>query len=268
MLEQMINFFTSWFVYPGIVWTSVLLGIGLAVLFGAIWFAAYWTPVIIKPWAWAVLAVSAVLSLIAVVFLQIPLQFWIGQLLAQFWSQEVLVRWLLVAGIPQILCSGLVQEGSKLVPVVVYWQRKGRNIDPRLGLVVGAVAGLGFGIFEAVWVHNTLFAYGWNWQVVQANGLIALAPFWERFFTVGFHIAVSGLAGWGLARGWGWQFYLLASFLHSLTNYGVALLTVGVMTIVQVEIYVAAMALLLTGGVLWLRWRKSGKLVEPEVSGA
>ena len=58
MLEQMIDFFVSWFVYPNILWTSLLLGVGLAIVFGAVWFAPYRTPILKKPWAWAVLAVD------------------------------------------------------------------------------------------------------------------------------------------------------------------------------------------------------------------
>ena len=46
---------------------------------------------------------------------------------------------ILLFGIPQILLSGLVQEGAKLVPVVLYWRREGRSLDPKLGLAVGAV---------------------------------------------------------------------------------------------------------------------------------
>jgi RsiW-degrading membrane proteinase PrsW (M82 family) len=264
MLEQMIAFFVSWFYYPNILWTSLLIGIGLAIVFGAVWFAPYWTPILKKPWAWAVLAGSAFLSLAAVTFVQIPLQVWTGQALGHFWSQEVLMRWLLLAGIPQILYSGLVQEGSKLVPVVVYWWRKGKNIDPKLGLAIGAVAGLGFGVFEAVWAHNTIFASGWSWEAVQTGGLVALAPFWERFFAVAFHIAASALAGYGLAKGWGWQFYLLASFLHGFLNYSVVLLQSGIFTIVQLEIYAAVVAVLVTAGALWLRWRKTNELAERE----
>ena len=256
MLEQMISFFVSWFVYPNILWTQLLIGIGLAIVFGAVWFTAYWTPILKKPWAWAVLAVSAFLSLIAVTFIQIPLQFWAGQALSHFWSQETLMRWLPLAGIPQVLFGGLVQEGSKLVPVVAYWWRKGRNIDPKLGLAIGAVAGAGLGIFEAVWVHNTVFASGWSWQAVQTNGLVALAPFWERFFTVAFHISVSALAGYGLARGWGWQFYLIAAFLHAFLNYSVVFFRLELVTVIHVEIFVAIWAVLITAGVLWLRWRK------------
>jgi len=256
MLEQMVSFFVSGFANPSI------LGIGLAIVFGAVWLAGYWPPLFKKHWLWAVLATSAILTWAAVAFIQIPLQLWTGQVLNHFWSQEILMSWLLLAGIPAILLSGLVQEGSKLVPVVVYWWRKGRNIDPKLGLAIGAVAGVGLGIFEAQWVHNTIFASGWSWEAVQTGGVVALAGFWERFFTVAFHIAVSALAGYGLAKGWGWQFYLLASFLHAFTNYSVVLLQSGLMTIVQLEIFAAVWAMLVTGGALWLRWRKPAVVAE------
>jgi len=261
----MVGFFVSGFVYPGILWNQVLLGIGLALVFGAVWFIPYWTPILKKPWAWAVLAAGAFLSWAAVAFIQIPLQLWAGQALDYFWSREVLMSWLLLAGIPGILLSGLVQEGSKLVPVVIYWWRKGRSIDPKMGLAIGAVAGLGLGIFEAVWVHNFIFASGWSWEAVQTGGLLALAGFWERFFTVAAHVAFSALAGWGLAKGWGWQFYLIASFTHAFLNYGAILFHSGLFTVVHVEIYVAVVAALVTAGALWLRWRKTVELAESGV---
>jgi len=264
MLEQMVDFFVSGFVYPGISWPQLLLGIGLAIVFGAVWFTPYWTPILKKPWAWAILVASAILSWAAVTFIQIPLQVWSGQALNHFWSQEVLLRWLLLAAIPQILLTGLVQEGSKLVPVVVYWWRKGRNIDPKLGLAIGAVAGAGLGIFEAQWVHNTVFAAGWSWEAVETGGLVALAGFWERFFTVAFHIASCAIAGWGLAKGWGWQFYLIASCLHGILNYSVVFLQSGLLTSIQLEIFVAVWAILVTAAALWLRWRKPAELAVSE----
>lgn len=254
----MLSFFSSWFANPSV------LGIVLAVVFGAVWLVCFWPPLFKRPWLWAVLAGSAILTLVAVTFVQIPLQVWTGQAL----GQEVFLQWPLLASIPAILFSGLVQEGSKLVPIVLYWWRKGKNIDPKLGLAIGAVAGAGFGIFEAQWIHNAIFAAGWNWEMVQNSGVIALAGFWERFFTVAFHMGVSALAGYGLARSWGWQFYLLAAFLHALVNYGAVLFGTGVMTIVQVEIYIAVIAVLVTAVVLWLRWRKPAGLAELEVSSA
>ena len=260
MLEQIVGFFVSLFTNPSV------LGIGLALVFGTIWLAPYWPPLFKKYWLWAVLVSSAILSLAAVSFIQIPLQIWAGQALNYFWSEEILMNWLMLAGIPQILLSGLVQEGSKLAPVVIYWWRKGRNIDPKLGLAIGAVAGAGLGVFEAVWVHNNIFAAGWSWEAVQTGGIMALAGFWERFFAVAFHIAASALAGYGLAKGWGWQFYLLAAFLHAFLNYSIVPLQSGLITIIQLEIFAAVWAVLVTAGALWLRWKKSAELAESEVS--
>jgi len=251
MIDIMVGFFKSFFQNPS------ALGIGLAIAFGAIWLAAYRPPLIKRPWFWAVLVSSAILTLAALSFIQIPLQNWTGLAQMHFWSQEVLERWILLAAIPQIFLSGLVQEGAKLVPVVVYWWRSGKNIDPRLGLAIGAVAGAGFGIFEAQWQHNFIFASGWTWGAVQAGGFMALSGFWERFFAVAAHTAFSALAGYGLARGWGWQFYLIASVLHGLLNYSVVLVHAGLFTALHMEIYVAVLAVLVTAWALWLRWRKT-----------
>jgi RsiW-degrading membrane proteinase PrsW (M82 family) len=256
MIDIMVGFFKSFFQNPS-AW-----GIGLAIAFGAVWLACYRPPLFKRPWLWAVLVSSAFLTLAALSFIQIPLQNWTGLALLHFWSQEVLMRWILLAAIPQILLSGLVQEGSKLVPVVVYWWRSGKNIDPKLGLAIGAVAGAGFGIFEAQWQHNVIFASGWIWQAVQTGGFMALAGFWERFFAVAVHIAFSALAGYGLARGWGWQFYLIAAALHGLVNYNVVLLQAGLFADVHVEIYVAVLAVLATAWALWLRWRKGAATAE------
>ena len=265
MLEYMLDFFKTWFYAPGLSWNLLLLGVGLAFAFGAVWFAAYWTPILKKPWAWAILVGSALLTLLAVTFVQIPLQWWTSQALNHFWSSAALSDWLLLAYIPTILLSGLVQEGSKMVPMVFYWRRKGRNITPRMGLIIGAVAGLGFGVFEVIWVHNTVFAAGWNWGMVESGGVMGLAVFWERFFAVAFHIAASALAGYGLAKGWGWQAYLVASGLHAALNYGIVLFSFGVFGTVGLEIYVAVGAVLVTAAALWLRWRRTAELtpVEP-----
>jgi uncharacterized membrane protein YhfC len=124
------------------------------------------------------------------------------------------------------------------------------------------VSGAGFGVFEAVWVHNTILASGWTWAAVETGGVLALLGFWERFFSVAFHIAASALAGYGLAKRLGWQFYLIASVLHGLTNYGVILLQAGVLTSIQVEIYIAVLAVAITAVALWLRWRSADGPVE------
>lgn len=256
MIDYMVNNFMSFFQDPS-AW-----GVGLAIGFGVVWLACYWPPLFRRPWLWAVLVSSAFLTLAAVSFPQIYLQYKAGQALMHFWSQEVLMRWILLAAIPSILITGLVQEGAKLVPVVVYWSRSGKSLDPKLGLAIGAVAGAGFAIFEAQWAHNQIFAAGWTWEAVQAYGFWALAGFWERFFTVAAHIAFSALAGYGLAKGWGWQFYLVASVLHGLLNYGAVLWQAELLTSLQVEIYIAVLAVAVTGWALWLRWRKERAVAE------
>ena len=249
MGEQLIAFFLAFFANLSI------LGIGLAVVFGAVWLAGYWPPLFKKPWLWAVLAGSAILTLIAITFIQIPLQSLIGQALTHFWSQEVLFKWLLIAGIPGVLLSGLIQEGAKLVPTFVYWWRSGKKLSPKMGLIVGAVAGAGFGIFEAQWVHNSIFASGWSLAAFQIDGVASLIGFWERFYAIAFHTGASALAGYGLAKGKWWQFYLLISLLHALLNYGVVLFQSQTITLAQMEIFIAVLAIAVSGVALWLRWR-------------
>jgi RsiW-degrading membrane proteinase PrsW (M82 family) len=262
MLEQVIAFFTSFFADPS-VW-----GIGLAIYFGAIWLIPYYPPLFKDACLWAVMVVSAFLALAATAFVQIPLQFLAGQAIGSTWSQEYVMSRILLFGIPQILLSGLVQEGAKMVPLVWYWRREGKNLDPKLGLAVGAAAGAAFGIFEAQWVHNTIFASVNIWEVLRLSGPLALTGFWERFFVVAAHTAFSALAGYGLALGKGWQFYLIASGLHALLNYSAVLLTAGVLSTVQLEIYVAVFSLSVTAWALWLRWRTGSpvprKLAPPE----
>jgi RsiW-degrading membrane proteinase PrsW (M82 family) len=220
-----------------------------------------------RPWPWAVLAGSAILSWAALVFVQMPLQTWAGQAVSFFWSQDIIIRRLMIIGIPLVLISGLVQEGSKLLPAVIYWWRKGKNIDPKLGLVIGAVAGLGFGIFEAVWVHNNIFISGWSWEAAKAYGLLlAMLPFLERFFTVAFHTAASAVAGWGLAKGWGWQFYLIASLAHAVLNYVAVLFHAGLLDQIQVEVIIAIFSLMITAAALWLRYGRQKK--QPDINQA
>src|SRR4030042_1461045 len=99
MTEYTVGFFMSFFQNPS------ALGIALAVIFGAIWLAGYQPPLFKRPWLWAVLVGSAILTLAAASFIQIPLQVLTGLALNHFWSQEVIERWILLAGIPQILLS-------------------------------------------------------------------------------------------------------------------------------------------------------------------
>jgi len=256
MIQFMLDFFTSFFQNP------TGWGIGLALAFGAVWLAPFVplprnTGLRVSTLTGVLLVVfvsSAFLSLAAVAFIQIPLQLWVGQALGHFWSQETLMRWILLAGIPQILLSGLVQEAAKLVPPLIYikWRRPE---EARTAIIIGAVAGAGFGIFEAQWVLNAIFASGWTWSWIQAFGFQALLGFWERFFTVPLHIGLTAIAVYGLYKGKWWQFYLLAAFIHGFTNYSTVLLGGGYLTPLQVELYLAIVAVATVATALWLRWR-------------
>ena len=257
MWEDMYAFLKSFFIYGDLDWDLMLIGIGLGLVFGAVWLCGHWPPLFRRHWLWAVAVVSAFLALLAVTFVQIPLQHYVGVALNRFWDQGILIDWLFLAGIPQILLSGLVQEGAKMVPMVFWWWRSNMNISPRLGLAIGAIAGAGFGIFEAVWVHCRMFAAGWTLEAIEYDAFLGIAGFWERFFAVGFHTAISALAGYGLAKGKGWQFYLIAAVLHGLINYGVVFFQKEVFTLVQLETYAAVLAVIITAVVLVLRWRRS-----------
>ena len=256
MAQYMWDFFVSFFQNPS-AW-----GIGLAFVFGAVWLAAFapWlrkNGLLVPTFIAALISVfiaSAILTLAAVCFVQIPIQTWCGQALNHFWSQETLLHWILLAGIPAILLSGLVQEAAKLVPPLIYikWRRPK---EARTAIIVGAMAGAGFGIFEAQWALNTIFASGWTWGWVQTFGSQALLGFWERFFAVALHIGATAIATYGLFKGKWWHFYLLAALLHFLTNYVVLLHQGAYLTAFQVEIFIAVLALVTVARALWLRWR-------------
>jgi len=250
MIQQMLDFISYFFA------NATFLGIGLAVVFGAIWLACYRPPLFSKPWLWAVLAGSAILTPVAVAFAELPLKTWIERPYYHFWSQETISQWLLLVNVPALFLNGLVKEGAKLVPVVVYWWRKGKNIAPKLGLAIGALAGAGFGVLWAQWLYNFTFAAGWTWQAAQTHGIQGLAPFLEGFFLVAFHTASCALAGYGLAKGWGWQFYLLASLSHTVLSYSYLLQYSEFLSSFQALLMVGALAFLVTGVALWLWERK------------
>ena len=260
--QEMESFLKSFFIFPGLKLEWVLVSAGIAILFGAIWVYAHWPPLFKKHWLWAVAVFSAFFTLLAIVFVQIPLQYWSGTALEHFFSNKTLLTWLLLAGAPSMLISGLVQEGAKMIPAVVYWWRSGRKITPRMGLAIGAVAGAAFGIFEAYWVFGQMFAAGWTFSAIRTDGFIGVAGLLERFFAIGFHTAAGALTGYGLAKGKGWQFYLIAAGLHALLNYVSLFSQKGYFSVPQVELWVAAVAVGTTVWVLLLRW---GKWSDPEL---
>jgi RsiW-degrading membrane proteinase PrsW (M82 family) len=255
VLKQMLDFFSYFFASPSI------LGWTLATIFAAIWLACYRPPFISKPWLWGVLAAGAILTLIAIDITAFPITAGITKLYLHFWSQQTIMGWTWLLSIPSIFIFGLVWEGAKLVPVGIYWWRKNREIEPKLGLLIGAVAGAGFGWFEAQWALNYyILDSKWSWLLVQQQGFPALTGFWESFFVLGLNVASTALAGWGLAKGWGWKFYLLAGFVFLVANYNSVLINYNLVSTTQAEFLIATWALIVVGLTLWLRDRKSKDL--------
>ncbi len=252
MLSQMTSFFNSAFYFAGTNWKSILVAVALGLVVGAVWLAFYLPPLFKKRMLWAVAAVSAILTWSAVAFVQIPLQYWYVDAIKHFWGSADISSWYLLIAFPLVLLSGLVQEAAKLVPTLFIWWRSKRSLTPKMGLIIGAVSGAGFGVFEAIWVHNQIFVNGISRAVVSDYAL----GLWERIFAVAFHIAASALTGWGIAKRKGWLFYVIAAFLHGIVNYSVILIQDNKMTAVQSEIYLTVIAVLTTAVMLWLRWRK------------
>jgi RsiW-degrading membrane proteinase PrsW (M82 family) len=256
MLELTAGYFISFFQ------NLTIGGILLAIIFGAIWLACFWPSLIKNPWHWLMIIGSAIITLFAISFIQRPLQNVIGNAMLAAWGPEVLLDTLLISGFPTLLLTALIREGAKMVPVVIYWWRKNMNIDPKLALTLGAAAGVGFGIFEAQWIHNMTFAMGWTWDLTRKTGLEALTPFIERFFIIGFSTGASALVGYGLAKGQGWLVYILISLATIVLNYSTFLIEKKFFSFVQAEVFIALLSILLVGIALYLRWRKTDNVVK------
>jgi RsiW-degrading membrane proteinase PrsW (M82 family) len=232
-------------------------GIALAILFGLVWIVPLAPKRLNFIPAWLILILGAAVFAPAIVWIQMPLQDWITDLFINGMGSQETMQHIFLTSLPIVLVSGIVQEAAKMIPTLAYWLFKGREINPKLGLTMGAMAGAGFGIFEGQWVNNVIFASGWNFDAASAAGFMGFAGFWERFFTIGFHIALGGLTGWGIAKGKAWLFYLIAALIHGLTNYSVVWVQTGKISVVQIESIIAVIAVLVWGFVFWLRWKKT-----------
>jgi RsiW-degrading membrane proteinase PrsW (M82 family) len=233
------------------------LGIGLALVFGLFWLAFLAPRQLNRLPPWLLFIIGAAVFAPCIAWIQVPLQSGVSNLLLNWFGQAALMDHIYLTAIPIILLSGIVQEAAKLIPALIYWAANERRIDIKIGLTMGAMAGAGFGILEAQWVNNTIFSSGWTAEAALSAGFLGFSGLWERFFTVGFHISLGALTGWGLAKGWGWKFYLLAAGIHGLTNYSVIFLQTGVLTAIDLELIIAAISVVLFAVIFWLRWRKS-----------
>jgi hypothetical protein len=255
MWDAMWEYLKSWFNYPGVEGKIILLCAALALVFGIIWLLAYWTPFLKRPGLWPTAIGSALITVVAMTFIYMPLLYLYTQWLDSSFSQGTLNDMMLLWTIPIVLVVALVEEGAKMIPMLFWWAGKYKP-NVKMGMLIGAAAGAGFGIFQAFQIQNEVFGSGWSWAQVTAGGITALAPFWEQFWVVAAHIAMSAVVGYGMAKGKGGAFYLLASFLHAVLLYIVMFYAKGLITYNQMEIIVAAAAAVLTLVVLLVRWRR------------
>ncbi|MFH0867270.1 MAG: hypothetical protein V1904_13830 [Bacteroidota bacterium] len=266
LAKQIFDTFISFFKLPETTIPLMLIALGIAIIFGAIWLACYLPPLFKQAWLWVIMVASIFSAVVFTAFLQLPLQYLSTQICNEFLSQQNIQTYMLAISVPAMIIAGLVQVGAKLLPVVIFWLLNKKNMDPKTGLMFGAVAGAGFGVIEAFQVHGQAFAMGWTISVIQTGGFFAFLPFIERFFTIGFHTAALALAGYGLAKGKGWQFYLIAAALYTIMNYSMVLMATNIIALIHVEIIILVMAILTATAALWLRWAKPKTLGEMQLT--
>ena len=247
MWENIWQFFTSIYSNP------TVEGIVIALIMGAIWLAIFRMPLGKQPRLWILLSVGALLFGPTIGLLQFPLQSLSMQALFHFWGAEIWQERMLLSEIPAMLITGFVQEGIKLVPVLIYRKRR-QPLPDREALLAGAAVGAGFGIFEAAWLLNQVFTTGFSLPAFQLQGWQASLSIIERLFIIGFHTSTTSIAAYFLNKGKGSQAYLLVALFHSVMNYGAILAAAGVFTMVQNEIYITVLCTIMIGAALWLRW--------------
>ncbi len=218
----------------------------LALLLGIFWltlvtWSSWWRRLVV----WPALLLGAAVFSPSIAWVQVPLQYVTGAALVQAFGQASLQANLLLAGIPQILESGLVQAAAKLLVILLLFLilrvRGGRLV------LVGAAVGASFGAFEAAWTFGLILASGWTPDTAQLLGSLAFIGFVERFFAVAFHTASGTLLGYGVLRGRAGLYYILAAALHSVANYAAILLQVRAVDAIGSEVYVGVISLLAVG---------------------
>lgn len=209
MFSQIITQLIAYFSYV------TLSGSGLSLLFGLLWLLLYRPPLFKQPRLWLVMLGGALAGVLAVSFIQTPLSMLINKL----WQEGAGLGRLLLVGVVSVVMIGLVQEGAKLLPLLTLRKQQGGELDEPQGFSAGAVSGFGYGFLETFYVMNFLFASGWNWDVLANEYPALVLTGVERVCMLGLNMGLSALAGWGLAKGKGLRFYLLAAGLHALVAF-------------------------------------------------
>ncbi|OGO15658.1 MAG: hypothetical protein A2Z02_01110 [Chloroflexi bacterium RBG_16_48_7] len=256
MVEQMFQLFTSFYRLPEAPVGWILFAFGLALVFGAIWIAGFWPP-LFKNWRlWLVLAGGIILPTIALSFIQLPLQNVVSQpviaLLGKY-LQNIAVN--LITGLLMAIISGLILQGVLLIPVIYYRLNRPDEFTPRFGLMVGALSGAAFGILQAYSLFSKFVEIGLV-PILQANPISYLA-FVDTFFAVALFAGTTALAGYALAKGKGWQAYLIFAGVNAVYDYISLIMSAKIISLWAAEAIVTLLALAAIGLALWLYWKKT-----------
>ena len=209
MFSQIITQLIAYFRYV------TLSGSGLSLLFALLWLLLYRPPLFKQPRLWLVMLGGALAGVLAVSAIQTPL----SSLINQLWHKDAGVGRLLLVGLLSVVTIGLVQEGAKLLPLLVLRRQQGGQLEEQQGFSAGAVAGFGYGFLETFYVMNFLFDTGWNWDVLANEYPALVLTSVERVCMLGLNMGLTALVGWGLAKGKGLRFYFVAVLIHAVVAF-------------------------------------------------
>lgn len=255
MVEQMFQLFTSFFRLPTASAGWTLFAIGLALVYGAIWIAGFWPP-LFKNWRlWLVLVAGFILPTIILSFIQLPLQYTTFQYLAPLldkYFQDIAVK--LITGILLAIIFGLTVQGALFIPVFYYRLNRLDEFTPRFGLMVGALSGAVFGMMLSFSLFSKFVEIG---IATALSHPVSYLSFVERFFAVALFAGTTALCGYGLAKGKGWQAYLIFAGVLCVYQYISLLMSAKMFDLWATEIIMTLLSAAAAGLALWLYWKKT-----------
>ncbi len=249
---------------------------GLGVIFALLFSLLYPLAISVMVWRWRLSGEPFKPVLVA--FLAAAVMFYVAYL------RKVYVLFLsgMLLYTVDLVATGFIEEAAKL-SVLLIPTVKGR-LTPGNGVFYGLIAGFGFGAGEAVlvlaesaiaipdlmisafslyFIKSLLLeatgASAWFIDLAILNLLLSLASIvssgplilsipllgiYERAVVVLLHGTLTGIVGWGLARGEVTKFYLAAVGLHVLVDFFAVLYVLGVVGALTIELTITIITLI------------------------
>lgn len=256
MFEGSLETFLKYFLLPNVDLSFFLLSILFVLIYTAICLLPFRPPLHKNTGLWIVLVAGLILTPFCIAFIQMPIQRAISNAISGLASSLGNVTAYAISGIFIALIASFVQQGARLIPTWAYLVKTKTLTSPLNGLIVGAVAGAGFGIIDAFLGHNQIFQLGLNKLMQSGGGIIALVVF-ERFFTLAMCTATTAIAGYGIATGKGWQYYLIICGVQFIFNYIPFLISTKYLDLIAAETLMFLIAAGTMTFALWLRYKKT-----------